>query len=164
MRKVSLWGYEIFEDGKIIGLHGHEIKKGKQIKVKWGNGKAKMVSYARFVYYAFNYNNFNFNDKTIVVVHKNKDEEDYNINNLIAIKRKYINQGEYSSSSKLTDKQVEEIKKLYNKKNTNKFTSKNDPITNISYRKIAELYGISHSMVAGIVKGNFRNKENYILK
>ena len=92
MRKVSLWGYTIFENGKIVGLQGKEIKQGKQIKVKWGNaGKPKMVSYARFVYYAFNYKNFNFNDKTIVIKHKNGDEKDCGINNLITINRKYIN-------------------------------------------------------------------------
>ena len=50
MRKVSLWGYTIFENGKVVGLQGKEIKQGKQIKVKWGNtGKSKMVSYARIV-------------------------------------------------------------------------------------------------------------------
>ena len=91
MRKVSLWGYTIFENGKIVGLQGKEIKQGKQIKVKWGNtGKSKMVSYARFVYYAFNYKNFNFNDKTIVIKHKNGDEKDCSINNLATINRKYI--------------------------------------------------------------------------
>ena len=47
---------------------------------------------------------------------------------------------------------------------TNKKLEKNDPMTNVSYRKLAELYGVSHSMIAGIVKGQFRNKENYILK
>lgn len=165
MKKVDLWGYKVFENGKIIGLHGKEIKQGKQIKIKWGNtGKVKMVSYARFVYYAFNYKNFNFNDKTIIVKHKNGNEEDCSINNLIIINRKYVNQGENSSSSKLTDAQVEEIKNLYSKKSNKKGSNKNDPITNMSYRKIAELYGVSHSMIAGIVKGQFRNKENYILK
>ena len=170
MRRVSLWGYTIFENGKVVGLQGKEIKQGKQIKVKWGNtGKSKMVSYARFVYYAFNYKNFNFNDKTIVIKHKNGDEEDCSIDNLTTINRKYINQGENNVSSKLTDKQVKEIKELYSKKKkvrmeTNKKLEKNDPITNVSYRKLAELYGVSHSMIAGIVKGQFRNKENYILK
>ena len=163
MRKVSLWGYTIFENGKVVGLQGKEIKQGKQIKVKWGNtGKSKMVSYARFVYYAFNY-------KTIVIKHKNGNEEDCSIDNLTTINRKYINQGENNISSKLTDEQVKEIKELYSKKKkvrmeTNKKLEKNDPMTNVSYRKLAELYGVSHSMIAGIVKGQFRNKENYILK
>ena len=181
MRRVSLWGYTIFENGKVVGLQDKEIKQGKQIKVKWGNtgksisikwGKQKkkrVVNYARFVYYAFNYKNFNFNDKTIVIKHKNGDEEDCSINNLTTINRKYINQGENNVSSKLTDKQVKEIKELYSKKKkvrmeTNKKLEKNDPMTNVSYRKLAELYGVSHSMIAGIVKGQFRNKENYILK
>ena len=120
MRRVSLWGYTIFENGKIVGLQGKEIKQGKQIKVKWGNtGKSKMVSYARFVYYAFNYKNFNFNDKTIVIKHKNGNEEDCSIDNLITINRKYINQGENNVSSKLTDEQVKEIKELYSKKKKN---------------------------------------------
>ena len=117
MRKVSLWGYTIFENGKVVGLQGKEIKQGKQIKVKWGNtGKSKMVSYARFVYYAFNYKNFNFNDKTIVIKHKNGNEEDCSIDNLTTINRKYINQGENNISSKLTDEQVKEIKELYKSK------------------------------------------------
>ena len=170
MRKVSLWGYTIFENGKIVGLQGKEIKQGKQIKVKWGNAwKPKMVSYAGFVYYAFNYKNFNFNDKTVVIKHKNGNEEDCSIDNLTTINRKYVNQGENNVSSKLTDEQVREIKELYSKKKnvemgTNKKSKKNNPMTNVSYRKLAELYGVSHSMIAGIVKGRFRNKENYILK
>ena len=170
MGRVSLWGYTIFENGKVVGLQGKEIKQGKQIKVKWGNtGKSKMVSYARFVYYAFNYKNFNFNDKTVVIKHKNGNEEDCSIDNLTTINRKYVNQGENNVSSKLTDEQVREIKELYSKKKnvemgTNKKSKKNNPMTNVSYRKLAELYGVSHSMIAGIVKGRFRNKENYILK
>ena len=126
MRRVSLWGYTIFENGKIVGLQGKEIKQGKQIKVKWGNtGKSKMVSYARFVYYAFNYKNFNFNDKTIVIKHKNGDEKDCSIDNLTTINRKYINQGENNVSSKLTDEQVKEIKELYSKKKKVRMEIKN---------------------------------------
>ena len=85
MRKVELWGYTIYEDGRIIGLHGKEIKEL------------------------------------------------------------------YSKKKKV-------------RMETNKKLEKNDPMTNVSYRKLAELYGVSHSMIAGIVKGQFRNKENYILK
>ncbi len=112
MRRVSLWGYTIFENGKVVGLQGKEIKQGKQIKVKWGNtGKSKMVSYARFVYYAFNYKNFNFNDKTIVIKHKNGDEEDCSIDNLITINLKKVSLLDSSKIDLLYKKGYEETKK-----------------------------------------------------
>ena len=114
MRKVELWGYTIYEDGRIIGLHGKEINYNKQIKVQWGNKKkAKMVYYARFVYYAFNYKNFNFNDKTIVIQHINGDNKDCHINNLVAVKRKFISQGQNNGLAKLTDAEVQLIRKAY---------------------------------------------------
>ena len=162
MKSVKLWGYTIYENGVIIGLEGKEIKKRKQISINWGKkGKKRTVSYARFVYYAFNFDDFDFDNKIMVVKHINKDENDCNINNLMAINKKFLSHGEYSSCSKLTNKEVEEIKEMYSKKDN---SNKNNPITNISYRKIAELYGISHSMVAGIIKGRFRNEDNYIIK
>lgn len=170
MNKVELWGYTIYKDGKIIGLQGKELTRGKQIKIKWGiNGKTRVVSYARFVYYAFNHRTFNFNDKTMVIQYINGNENDYSIDNLTIVDRKYVVQGQYNVSSKLTDEQIEEIKELYRqKKKFNKMKKKkigkNDPTTNMSYRKLAEKYGVSHSMIAGIVKGQFRNSENYIMR
>lgn len=163
MRSVELWGYTIFEDGRICGLQGKELKYNKEICVSWGiNGKKRFVSYARFVYYAFNFRNFNFNDMKMVVRHKNGNDKDCSIDNLIVVNRKTYSQGENNASSKLTNEQVEEIKRLYtNTKDTDE--EKNNPHTKISYRKLAEKYGVSHSMIAGIVKGQFRNQENYKL-
>ena len=110
MKKVELWGYTIFENGKIIGLSGKELNNNKQISIKWGKQKKKrVVNYARFVYYAFNFKNFNFNDRTIIIQHINGEEKDCSINNLRPFKIKMIKQGENSSSAKLTDKEVEEI-------------------------------------------------------
>lgn len=152
MKKVQLWGYTIYEDGTIIGLKGKKINYNKQIKIKWGKQKQnRLVYYARFVYYAFNYKNFNFNDNQIVVQHINGINEDCRLENLIAKKRKYVNQGEYNKLSKLTDKQVEEIKYLY--KNTD-----------TSYRILAKEFGVSHTLIKSIVDGTHRNKENYIMK
>lgn len=160
---VELWGYKVYKNGRILGIHGKEINKNKQIKVKWGiNGKKRFVSYARFVYYAFNFKNFNFNDMAIVIKHKNGDKNDYSIDNLIAVKRKDYNQGENNVSAKLTDEQVEEIKRLYSRDSEVR-TDLNDPMAKISYRKLAEQYGVSHTTIRGIVKGQFRNKDNYKL-
>ena len=164
MRKVSLWGYTIFENGKIIGLSGKELSNNKQISIKWGKQKKKrVVNYARFVYYAFNFKNFNFNDRTIIIQHINGEEKDCSINNLRPFKIKMIKQGENSSSAKLTDKEVEEIKEMYLKSKENRL-QKNDPTTKISYRKLAEMYGVSHTTIEGIIKGEFRNKDNYKIK
>lgn len=164
MRKVELWGYTIYEDGRIIGLHGKEINYNRQIKVQWGNKKkAKMVYYARFVYYAFNYKNFNFNDKTIVVQHINGDNKDCHINNLVAVKRKFISQGQNNGLAKLTDAEVEEIKLLYRQGKEDNLKD-NDPTTKVSYRKLAEQYGVSHTLIKDIINGKHRNKDNYIMK
>ena len=160
---VELWGYKVYGDGRILGIYGKEIKPNKQIKVRWGiNGKNKFVSYARFVYYAFNFKNFNFNDMTIIIKHKNGNESDYSIDNLIAVKRKDYNQGENNAYAKLTDEQVEEIKKIYNENNGLR-ANLNDPMAKISYRKLAKKYGVSHTAISGIIKGQYRNKDNYVL-
>ena len=164
MKKVELWGYTIFENGKIIGLSGKELNNNKQISIKWGKQKKKrVVNYARFVYYAFNFKNFNFNDRTIIIQHINGEKKDCSIDNLRPFKIKMIKQGENSSSAKLTDKEVEEIKEIYLKSKENRL-QKNDPTTKISYRKLAEMYGVSHTTIEGIIKGEFRNKDNYKIK
>lgn len=164
MKSVELWGYTIYEDGTIIGLNGKKIKNNRQIKVIWGNQKkSKFVYYARFVYYAFNYKNFNFNDNTIVVRHINGDEKDCHITNLVAIKRKFINQGQYNGLAKLSDKQAEEIKNIYITYKENGL-KENDPRKKVSYRKLAEKYGVSHTLIKDIIDGKHRNKANYIMK
>ena len=66
-------------------------------------------------------------------------------------KEKDIKQGENNGYAKLTNDEVEEIKKRYN-------------TTSCTYRSLARDFGVSHSLIGGIIKGNFRNKENYILK
>lgn len=164
MKSVKLWEYLIQEDGTIYNKNGKKINHYKQIKINWGEEKKpRYVSYARFVYYAFNYNNFNFDDKTIIIRHKNKNKEDCNINNLIAMNRKFISQGEYSSLSKLTNKDVEDIKKIY-ELNKEKGIKNNDPTTKISYRKLANKYGVSHTLIENIINGSARNEEKYIIK
>lgn len=165
MEYRELFGYKVYENGDIIGLKGSKMKKNRpQIKVCWGKNKEqKEVGYARFVYYAFNFKTFNFHDKSIIIEYKDGNKNNYNINNLTPIKRGNIYQGENHSKSKLTNEQVEEIKRIYNKQK-NFDLDKNYPFTKVSYRKLAEKYGVSHSLIKGIVKGTHRNRENYITK
>ena len=164
MNCVELWGYKIYEDGRIVGLNGKKLSLKKQIRIIWGKNKTpRAVSYARFVYYAFNYKNFNFNDKTIVIKHINNNEKDCSINNLKAIKRKFISQGQYNGLAKLTNAQAKEIIDIYN--NNKEINLKdNDPTTKISYRKLAEKYGVSHTLIREVVNGTIRNENTYIMK
>ena len=83
--------------------------------------------------------------------------------NLKVESKKIIVQGENNIKSKLTDKQVEEIRELY-KKGKEEKVDKNDPRVKYSYRQLADMYGVSHTLIKGIIKGHFRNKENYIIK
>lgn len=161
MNKVNLWGYTIYEDGTIIGLNGKRMLHNKQVLIQRENTK-KAVSYARFVYYAFN-RDFDFDNKLIVIRHINGNKFDFSINNLASIEVKMIKQGENSTSAKLTDKEVEEIKALYSQAKE-ECLPKNSPNKKMSCRKLAEMYGVSPSTINGIVNGRFRNKENYILK
>jgi len=164
MEYVELFGYKVYKNGDIIGLNGKKFTKNRpQIKIYWGKNKvATEISYARFVFYAFNFKTFNFHDKSIIIEHINGNKEDYSINNLIAIKRGNKYHGENHIKAKLTDKQVQEIKDIYKQKD-NGIYDKNYPFSKISYRKIAEEYGVSHTLIKSIVKGTCRNQENYIM-
>lgn len=164
MKSAELFGYKVFENGTIIGKKGKKISKRPQIKVYFEeNQKPTEMSYARFVYYAFNQDSFNYEDKSIVISFKDKNRKNFKLNNLIAVNKKNIYQGQNHTKSKLTDKEVEEIRRLYNK-NKNKRDGEHDPFAKISYRKLADKYGVSHTLIKGIVKGNLRNKDNYIMK
>lgn len=161
MTKVELYGYTIYDDGTILKKNGKKLNTNQQIKIKLdNNGNTRQVNYARFVYYAFN-RDFDINDKNIMIKHINGNKQDCRIDNLLSQSVKLIKQGENSTSAKLTDKEVEEIKRLYGLKDNE---GTNSPKTNISYRKLAERYGVTHTAIRGIIKGYFRNKDKYIIK
>ena len=159
MEIKNVFGYKVKSNGKILKLNGEPMKYQKTIRIVW-NGIGREVSYSRFVYYAFNMENFDFNDHSIVIIHKDNNKKNNRIENLLAVKRKDLIQGENSNSYKLTDKDVENIIKEYNDYGT----SEHDPTKKCSYRKLAQKYGVSHTLIRGIIKGDFRNKDNYILK
>ena len=160
--KIKLWGYTIYRNGDIYTPNGKLITKRKMIYVKIeGETKYTEISYVRLIYYAFNKDIFDFNDKTIAIRKKDKNG-DYNLDNLEMVSKKDYVQGEKNAQSKLTDKQVEEIKNLYNSKKQ-KEGHLNNPNCKISYRKLAQMYGVTHTTISSIIKGEHRNKENYKL-
>lgn len=165
MEYTELFGYKIFRNGKIIGLKGKELNDNRpQIRILWGKErKAVEVRYARFVYYAFNRNSFDFNDKSLVIVFKDGNKKNYSIDNLRLVSRKNIYQGENNKLSKLTNKQVESIKKEYNSYRQVGLGT-NYPFKKISYRKLADKYNVSHTLIKNVIKGKTRNKENYVIK
>ena len=167
MQKVTLFGYTIYENGDIIGLKGNLINKEQsQIKITLKHiNKRVSISYARYVYWAFHKDTFDFKNKEIFVTHKDNDQYNYNINNLVVINKRDILQGEKHKLSKLTNEQVEEIKEVYKKaQENNQNINKNNPFVKVSFRKLAEKYNVSHSLVRDIIRGKIRNKNNYIIK
>lgn len=144
----DLFGYKINEKGTIIGLRGTPIKKNNIIKVVWEDGTIKEIPYAKLVYYAFN-RDLDLNDKKIVIKHIDGNKNNFNINNLEAVEKKEYYR-ENSSKTKLTKEQIDEIIEIYNSQEEG--ADKNNPFKKISYRKIADRYGVSHTLINKIVK------------
>lgn len=150
MEKVELFGYIVYANGEIY-RDGVKVNYQKTIRVMWNNKFSRFVSYARFVYYAF-HQDFNFNDRSFCVKHKDENEENNAIDNLYATNKKEYLKGEKHKLSKLTDKQIEEIKYLY-EYGQDKSQNLNAPIKKVSYRKLATMYGVNHNVIRRIVKG-----------
>lgn len=159
----ELLGYKVFENGKIIGIKNTELtikNKTDILKIKTEN-EYIYIPVMRFIYYAFN-PTFDYQDYNLMVVQK-RNNDDLGIENLKVVKRSSKIQGENSCNAKLTDEQVKEIIAIYENAKEKGF-DKNSPNTNVSYRSLAKDYGVSHSLISGIIKRRFRNKENYKLK
>ncbi len=162
MRKTYFHGYTFYEDGTIIGLYGREIKKVEnkgyyEIKLVV-NGKRKTFSVARLMYNLFV--GFDIDNKNLCVLHKDNNRLNVHIDNLYLEHRKNIIQGsKHDSISKLTQKQVEEIKELYKgSAGINQHDKKG-----LSMNDLAEKYNVSKGSIQMILKGWVRNKDNYKL-
>ncbi len=149
---AELWGYRVCNNGEIFGLYGKKIKLTNVVRVK-KDGKFVSFSPLRFIYYAFHQDTFDIHNYNYVVVPKNHNKKDRRLNNLEVVLKKDLVQGANNGYAKLNDKQVEEIIDIYQH---NKGT--------ISYRQLADEYGVSHTLIYGLVTGKFRNKSNYKLK
>lgn len=157
MQEVDFLGYKILEDGTIIGLNGKPMAYNKTIQLTTDKNKTQSFSYARLVYWAF-HQDFDFNNHKFCVRHKDSDETNNNINNLYISDKKDYLWGENHKKSKLTEEEVEEIRKLYFiGEEDNKGNGLNNPKRKYSYRKLAEKFGVSHNLIKQIVKGECRN-------
>lgn len=159
MKQVDLFGYKVLENGTILKLNGEPMKYHKTIQILWENKKIKSVSYARFVYYAFNQDTFDFNNHSFCIKHKDNNDKNCDIKNLYPTNEKNHLWGEKHKNSKLTNKEVEEIKRLYFiGEKENEGCGLNNPNRKYSYRKLAEKYNVSHNLIKQIIKGECRNK------
>ncbi len=155
MEEKQVLGYKVYEDGTILNLNGKPKKNSKSITIKVGNKKYKSVSYARLVYYAFHQNDFDVNNYSYHVEHKDGNKDNNAIDNLYITNNKKFLWGENHKKSKLSIEDMKEIKRLYSigqKKNEGQNT--NNPFKKYSYRKLAEMYGVSFSRIKQIVERN----------
>ena len=143
MKQAELFGYKVLENGVIIGFNNEPISFAKTITIMI-NGEMKSMSYARFVYYAFHQNDFDFSNHSYCVKHIDNDPKNNAIDNLYITNEKDYLWGEKHKKSKLTNEEVEEIRKLYYiGEKDNKGNGLNNPTRKYSYRKLAEKYGVS---------------------
>lgn len=163
MNSVKYQGYTIYEDGKIMGLYKKEVKKrinnGRYEVRIMIDGVRKNFIVARLMYYVFI--GFDIDNKDLCVIQKDDDYLNIHIDNLDVVHRKDLIQGEkHKNRSKVTDEQVEEIRKLYKGKvGSNQFDK-----VGYSLNDIAKMYGVTKSNVMHIVKGLSRNEDEYKLK
>lgn len=159
MKQAELFGYKVLENGVIIGFNNEPISFAKTITIMI-NGEMKSVSYARFVYYAFHQNDFDFSNHSYCVKHIDNNPKNNAIDNLYITNEKDYLWGEKHKKSKLTNEEVEEIRRLYYiGEEDNKGNGLNNPTRKYSYRKLAEKFGVSHSLIKAIVKGECRVNE-----
>lgn len=153
MQRTSCLGYEVYSNGEVLGLKGRPLKKSKQIRIKI-NGKWKNIEWGRFIYYAF-HRDFDLLDKNKTVISIKKGN--YSLDKLKVVDRNNYLKGENHVSSKLTQSQVYNIIKEY-KDGEIKGLDKNYPNKKVSYRSLAEKYGVSHTVIKNIIIG----KSGYI--
>ena len=152
MHKIDLFGYTICDNGTILAQNGKPISYRKTIQIKI-NGKTQSVSYARLVYYAFNQDEFDFQNHSYIVRHRDEKCEPLNaLSNLyLTNKREYLDR-DNNKRAKLSHKDITEIRRVYLECKDNK--DKNYPFKKVSYRKLAEKYGVSHNLIKEIINGN----------
>lgn len=163
MRKRKFHGYTIFEDGTILGLHGRELKrrlnKGRyEVRLIVGDSR-KNFTLSRLIYYVFN--EFDIDNKDLCVTYKDENKLNIHLDNLELVHRSELVQGEgHSSIAKLSDEDVKTIRKLYR----GKVSANQHNKTGHSLNDLAKMYNVSKGNIALIVRGESRNKKNYILK
>lgn len=163
MKSIDFHGYTIYENGKIIGLYGKEVKKrlnNGRYEVRLNvEGKRKNYIVSRLVYHAFN--PFDINDQNMCISYKDNDKLNINLDNLYLTQRKDLIQGDkHTQRAKLSDEQVKEIRQLYKGKTGSNQHDK----TGYSLSDMAAMYGVSKANIKMIIKGGSRNEQEYKLK
>ena len=164
----DFYGYTIYENGDIVNKYGKQMSprnnKGRlEIKLTI-NGVRKNFSVGRLVYCVFNnIDPFTF-DKDQCITFKDGNKLNVKLDNLECKYRGDLIQGEKHNISKLTDKEIEEIRDKYfstrNNRPVNQFDDKGEYH---SYRSLAKEYGVTYPTIKQIVEGETRNKDKYKL-
>lgn len=166
MKSKKFHQYRFFENGDVVNTKTNksiskQLNKGSyEIKLTI-DGSKKTYAFHRLYYFLF-VKRFDLADKNICISIKDGNINNITADNLVLKNRKEIVQGQNTKVAKLTDKQVEEIRSLYKGKTCiNQF----DKDANyVSYKDLAEKYGVSKTSICRIIKGESRNKANYKLR
>ena len=161
--------YTITEKGQVFGRTGSLrkpiLKNGRyDMRFNTPNGK---ITYplARVVYAAFNLD-FDITDKNQCITFKDNNKLNIHLDNLICKFRGDLIQGEgHRNRIAITDQQVEQIRKEYQKTIDNRPINQHDKkeIYN-SYRSLAKKYNVTYGLIKQIIDGKTRNKSEYKLK
>lgn len=163
MKSVDFHGYTIYENGKIIGLYGKEVKKrlnNGRYEIRLNiEGKRKNYIVSRLVYHAFN--PFDIDNKDLCISYKDNDKLNIDLSNLYLTHRKELIQGDkHQNRAKLTDDQVKEIRQIYKgKTGSNQYDKQGFSLADLAAR-----YGVTKANVKMIVNGESRNEKEYKLK
>lgn len=125
------------------------------------NGKKRVFSFHRLYYFLF-VKEFDIDNKNLCVSIKDGNINNIAKNNLILKNKRDIVQGENTKVSKLTDKQVEEIRNLYKGQTCRNQFDKCG--SDISYKDLAEKYKVSKASIGRIIRGETRDRSKYKLK
>ena len=171
MKSKEYCGYTIYENGDIIGLYGRKLKQRtrgggrKEIKLSI-NGKKINYIVSRLVYCVFNDIDPLELDKDQCVVSKDGNKSNTALENLELVYRGDLIQGDkHTSIAKLSDKDVEDIKRKYAETKDNRPVNQYDgdkPYN--SYRSLAEEYGVTHTLIKLIIQDKTRDETKYKLK
>lgn len=172
-----IYNYKVYKNGTVENKNGHKMaikNNNKESLAKYkrpairlsNNGNKKEFVLARLVYCLFNDIDYNTLDTDKCVTYKNGNQLDCNLSNLKLVDRKDLIQGEKSKSSVLTDKEIKEIRTLYNKTKDIDVVNQHD----VNYRKknslgvLAKKFRTTKQNINSIVHEKSRNVEKYILK
>lgn len=164
MRSREMNGYIVYENGKIIGKKGKELKpyihNGKaEVKINLTGGGTKHYTLTRLVYWVFN-PEFDLGNKNLCVSSKTGNYVDFTLADLELKHRSELIQGEnHKHCAKLTNHDVAQILEIYQGQSGQNQYDKIHP----SQYDLAASYNVSRANISLITRQKGRNKEAYKL-